>query len=185
MLLYFSNMSSYSGISLEDSFVSGQYHSDLKLDNEEYFKDFIPDLYEDQSGKLDLCGHLPFCDQLSVDNCFDQKVHECVSNCSYTNEIVFLIFFIGLGVVVVVANFFILMVGIIHYRKQKLLKTDACKFSLAVADTLTGKNTDRPTACVNFKHNNVIDRYKELLARPNQSLEDVISKVRVRFCDFP
>ena len=87
---------------------------------------------------LMLCGTLPFCDNSANSACMNTTIKNC-NKCNLVKGVLFMLFLIILGVVILIGNMLIIAVVIRCHRKKKIDKIDMMKTSLAVADLLTGK----------------------------------------------
>ena len=87
---------------------------------------------------LMLCGTLPFCDNSAKSACMNTTIINC-NKCSLIKGVLFMLFLIILGVVILIGNMLIIAVVYRSHRKKKIDKIDMMKTSLAIADLLTGK----------------------------------------------
>ena len=84
------------------------------------------------------CGTLPFCDNSANSACINTTIKNC-NKCSLVNGILFMLFLVIFGLVILIANMLIIAVVYRRHRKKKINKIDIIKMSLAIADLLTGK----------------------------------------------
>ena len=87
---------------------------------------------------LMLCGTLPFCNNSANFACMNTTIKNC-NKCNLVKGVLFMLFLIILGVVILIGNMLIIAVVYRRHRKKKIDKIDMMKTSLAVADLLTGK----------------------------------------------
>ena len=92
----------------------------------------------DNTKTLMFCGTLPFCDNSANSACMNTTIINC-NKCNLVKGVLFMLFLIILGVVILIGNMLIIAVVYRSHRKKKIDKIDMMKTSLAIADLLTGK----------------------------------------------